>query len=92
MNTLNKRYRALDGRSDFGFTFIQNRGSYDIVCTDRPPLQGRDASLHRVHLHPDNRVCFVEGREPRSLADALDRARQWAEYYLRYVRTGEAEG
>lgn len=92
MSVLNKRYRALDRVSDFGFQFIDRGRGYDIVCTDHPSLRGRDPSPRKTHLHNDNRVCFVEGQEPRTLSEALRRAREWAEYFTRYVRTGEGEG
>lgn len=92
MSTITKRYRAMDGKSDFGFRFVEQDGHFDVVCTDRPSLRGRDSDGRKTHLHRDNRVCFVEGQEPRSLSEAMQRARIWAEFLCRYINTGETEG
>jgi len=90
-NSFQRYYRSKDGQHDFGFHFRDQGGHYDIICFRHPPLHGRDSDVRKTHLFSSGRVCFVEGREPPTLARALELASQWAEYFLEYRRTGMAK-
>jgi hypothetical protein len=89
--TIKKYYRSLDGQHDFEFRFVPAGGHIDIYCAGRPSLNGHDSSVHKTHVWPDNKICFVAGREPRDHTEAERRAKEWAEYYLEYRRTGAAQ-
>ncbi len=86
-----KYYRSKDGRSLFNFRFVDRGGHIDIICTMHPPLKGRDPDVNRTHIFSSGKLCFVAGREPRTERRAEELARQWAEYYLEYRRTGIAQ-
>ena len=84
-------YRSLCGHYYFGFRFVRAADHIDIYCLRRPPLNGQDSDPNKTHLFSSGKVCFVAGREPRTKARAEELARDFAEYYLRYRRTGRAE-
>ena len=84
-------YRSRCGRHYFLFRFVRVGDHIDIYCTRRPPLNGQASDPHKTHLFSSGKVCLVKGREPRSKARAEELARNFAEYYLRYRRTGRAE-
>ncbi len=54
---------------------------HDEVCPDPPGLSN----------FRSGKLCFVAGREPRSLARAEQLAAQWAEYFCEYRRTGKTQ-
>jgi hypothetical protein len=83
-----KYYRSEDGGSLFKFAFIPQGDHIAIYCLAHPPLNGRDPSPHKTHLFSSGQVCLVAGREPRDQARAEELAKQWAEYFLEYRRTG----
>lgn len=89
--SIRRYYRSRDGRSYFGFEFVRRGGHVDIYCPTRPPLNGRDSDVNKTHLYRSGEICFVAGREPRSLGEAQRRASEWAEYFLEYRRTGAAQ-
>lgn len=86
-----KTYRSTCGAHYFWFRFQEQGQRYGISCTRHPPLAGRDASTSLTHLYPSGEICFVAGKEPRTLADAEARAAEWAEYLLEYIRSGVAQ-
>ena len=90
MSTI-RYYRTEDGRHDFTFCFVQADDHLDIYCPKHPPLNGRDADPHKTHLFSSGKVCLVSGREPRDQSRAEELAKQWAEYFLEYRRTGIAQ-
>ncbi len=83
-----KHYRSEDGRHLFTFRFVPQGDNLDIYCVMHPPLNGRDASAHKTHLFESGKLCFHAGREPRNQNRAEELAKQWAEYFLEYRRTG----
>ena len=83
-----KYYRSTDGRFLFKFAFAPEGDHIAIFCLSHPSLDGRDPSVHKTHLYSSGQVCFVAGREPRNEARAEALAKQWAEYFLEYRRTG----
>jgi hypothetical protein len=83
-----KHYRSRDGGSYFKFAFAPEDGHIAIHCLSHPPLGGRDPDVNKTHLFSSGKICFVSGREPRDQARAEELARQWAEYFLEYRRTG----
>ena len=86
---IKKTYRSKNGRYLFTFEFI-NKGSYiDISCSNPPSLNGRSSAVEKTHIWPSNKICFVNGKEPKNMSRAQDLASQWAEYYLNYIKTGE---
>jgi hypothetical protein len=87
MNT-RKIYRSEDGLHLFQFNFIDQGGHIDIYCSRHPSLNGQDASVVNTHLFENEQICFISGREPRTMRRALELAKQWAEYFLSYRQTG----
>jgi hypothetical protein len=87
-----KTYRSEDGRHLFSFEFVDAGPFHVVRCLGHPPLRGRDPDPKLTHLYPSGNICFVEGREPRSQSEAESRAKEWAEYLLRYIASGKAEG
>jgi len=84
-------YRSKNGLYYFDFDFV-DRGKYtDIYCTRHPSFNGQDSSVRKTHLYSSGKICFVGGKEPRSLWEARRRAKEWAEYILEYIRTGKAQ-
>jgi hypothetical protein len=90
-SAMTKYYRSKDGGSIFKFAFAPEGDHIAIHCLAHPPLDGRDDDVNKTHLFSSGKICFVAGREPRDQARAEDLARQWAEYFLEYRRTGIAQ-
>lgn len=82
-------YRTEDGQHDFGFDFKEKADFIEIYCFQRPELDGRPDDVVKHHLYRSGKVCFVEGREPKTMHRAMELAKQFAEHYLEYVKTGE---
>lgn len=82
-------YRTQDGQHDFGFEFRQGPQFFEIHCFKHPPLNGRDDNVVKHHLYSSGNVCFVSGKEPKTLQSAMEYAKQFAEHYLNYIKTGE---
>lgn len=87
-STAVKFYRSKDGGSTFKFAFVPEGDHISLHCLSHPPLLGRDPDPNKTHLFSSGKVCLVAGREPRTQARAEELARQWAEYFLEYRRTG----
>jgi len=81
-------YRSEDGNAVFKFAFTPDGDHIAIRCLDRPLLNGMDDSPIHTHLYPSGQICIAIGREPRDQHRAEELARQWAEYFLEYRRTG----
>jgi len=89
---MTKDYRSKDGSAMFRFHFTQEGDQIAVWCLSHPPLQaGRDPSPQKTHLFPSGRLCFAVGHEPHNQARAQELARQWAEYFLQYRKSGEAQ-
>lgn len=86
-----KTYRSENGQHYFIFEFSYNGNYFVINCQKRPSLNGRDPSVENTHLYKSNNICFIEGKEPRTLSEAQSRAKEWAEYFLEYRRTGKTQ-
>lgn len=88
------RYRTLDGRAIFTFSYEYEMGYYDIVIHDHPSYNDRDESSHVAHwldcdLSPiDRKVCFTEGKEPKTLEKAKKISMEYAELTWAYILTG----
>lgn len=86
-----KRYRSENGCYYFDFQFV-DRGSYiDIYCIYHPSFNGQDTDARKTHIWDSGLICLVEGKEPTSQSQAEKLAKQWAEYFLEYRRTGIAQ-
>jgi len=88
---IKRTYRSKDGRHYFAFKFIERSSHIDIYSTSHPSLNGRGSNPSDTHLFRSGKLCFVAGREPRSLARAEQLAAQWAEYFCEYRRTGKTQ-
>ena len=88
---MTKHYRSKDGESLFTFRFVSDGDRIDVYCLRHPPLGEQDPSPTKTHLFPSGRLCFAAGSEPRDQRRAEALARQWAEYFLEYSRTGVAQ-
>lgn len=86
---MKKYYRSKDGRHLFNFEFINKDSHIDIYCSNPPSLNGRDSDVVKTHIWPSNKICFVQGKEPKTQSRAQDLASQWGEYILNYCKTGE---
>lgn len=86
-----KHYRTEEGSHVFTFRFIEQDGRIEVYCLMHPPLNGRDPDPHKTHLFSSGKLCFVSGKEPRDQTRAEELAKQWAEYFLEYRRTGIAQ-
>ena len=84
-------YVSRDGAHRFTFRFKADGNTVDIFCLARPSLNGQDPHPAKTHLFDSNRICFVGGQEPRTQKRAEALAAEWAEYYLRYRRSGTVE-
>jgi|HubBroStandDraft_4_1064222.scaffolds.fasta_scaffold1399578_1 hypothetical protein len=90
MSTI-KTYRSEDGRHVFTFRFVDEDDHVDIYCLIHPSLNGRASDAHKTHLFGSGKICFVAGREPHNQNRAEELAKQWAEFFLRYRKTGITE-
>ncbi|MDB5328458.1 MAG: hypothetical protein JWM57_4027 [Phycisphaerales bacterium] len=86
-----KKYRSRDGAHLFTFRFVQDGAVINIFCLAHPPLDGHDPHPAKTHLFDSGQICLVAGREPRDIKRAEHLASEWAEYWLRYRRTGVIE-
>jgi hypothetical protein len=86
-----RNYLSQDAQHIFAFRFQPDGDHINIYCLRHPPLNGQDPSPHKTHLFDSGKVCFIAGKEPRNQARAEQLAKQWAEYYLEYSRTGVAQ-
>jgi hypothetical protein len=84
-------YLSVNGFHYFVFDFVTQGDHIDIYCTKHPSLNGQDSSVSKTHLFSSGRICFVAGKEPRTRWEAQKRAKQWAEYFIEYRRTGKAQ-
>jgi hypothetical protein len=83
-----KYYLSVDRRWRFRFAFVPEENEIAVYCLYHPPLDGRDPDPHKTHLFSSGKLCFVQGRAPRDQDRAEELAKQWAEYFLEYRRTG----
>jgi len=86
-----KTYCSKKGLFHFIFKFVPNGSHVDVYCTRHPSLNGRDSNPEKTHLFRSGKLCFVEGKEPRTQSRAETLAAQWAEYFLEYRRTGKTQ-
>jgi len=91
MVTSTQTYRSMDGRHWFVFVLKFTGRHIEPHCTRHPSLAGRDPSPSRTHLFSSGALCFQPGHEPRTVHEARQRCKEWAEYLIRYIRTGETE-
>ena len=73
----------------FKFKIVRKNGSYRAYVLERPPLNGRDSALSKVHMLRDGDryyVCVVGDVETKDRMKGI--ARFWAKRYLRYAETG----
>ena len=86
-----KAYRSENGQHYFKFQFLNQRNYYIINCTEHPSFNGQSSSVEKTHLYSSGSICFVKGKEPRTIWEAESRAKEWAEYFLEYRKTGKAK-
>ena len=86
-----KVYRSKNGSYYFAFKFVDKGSRLDVFCTKHPSFNGKSSNPHKTHLFHSGKVCFVEGREPKTQRRAEDLAAQWAEYFLDYRQTGKVQ-
>lgn len=87
-------YRTKDGRALFAFSYKYEMGYYDIIIHDEPSFGTRDDSSHIAHWLPSDlspinkKICFHEGKEPKTLEEAKNISVQYAELLFTYIKTG----
>ena len=89
------KYRTKDGRAIFAFSYEYDMdGYYDIVIHDHPDFNGRDESSTVAHWLPcyespiNRKVCFSDGKEPKTLEKEKKISMEYAELIWTYIRTG----
>ncbi|RKY10508.1 MAG: hypothetical protein DRP56_00765 [Planctomycetota bacterium] len=90
-NSTMKIYRSKNGGDYFNFKFVNRGHHFDVFCTKHPSFNGKSSNPHKTHLFHSGKVCFVEGREPKTRRRAEELAAQWAEYFLDYRQTGKIQ-
>jgi len=86
-----KTYCSKNGLFHFLFKFVSNGSRIDVYCKRRPSFNGQSSNPEKTHLFHSGKLCFVEGKEPRTQSRAEKLAAQWAEYFLEYRRTGKVQ-
>ena len=86
-----KVYRSKNGRHYFTFNFVDKGSNYDVFCTNHPSFNGKSSNPRKTHLFRSKKICFVDGREPKTQSRAEQLAAQWAEYFLDYRQTGKVQ-
>ncbi len=86
-----KTYRSKDGKHYFTFRFIEKINEVVIYCDKHPDHNGKDSNPRKTHLFRSGKICFIEGKEPKTKSRAEILAKQWAEYFLEYRKTGCAQ-
>ena len=85
------KYRALDGVTDFVFTFrwIDAADTWRVFIDAQPNYGARSISAHTTHRLVENgRYCICwAGRIP-SIGEAKQVAALWADCTLRYITAG----
>ena len=86
-----KVYRSKSGNYYFTFNFVSRGNHHDVFCTKHPSFNGKSSNPHKTHLFRSGKICFVDGREPKTPRRAEELAAQWAEYFLDYRQTGNVQ-
>lgn len=86
-----RTYCSKNGKHHFLFEFVSQSRHIDVYCRRHPSFNGKSSSPHKTHLFHSGKVCFVQGREPKTLRRAKELAAQWAEYFLDYRKTGKVQ-
>lgn len=86
-----KVYRSKNGSYYFTFEFIVKGSHINIFCTKHPSFNGKSSNPRKTHLFHSGKICFIEGREPKTKVRAEELAAQWAEYFLDYRQTGKVQ-
>lgn len=87
-------YKTLDGKAIFTFSYEYEMGYYEIVIHAHPSYGHRDSSSSTAHWLPcdaspiNKKVCFNEGKEPKTLEKAKNISMQFAELTWNYIQTG----
>ena len=86
-----KVYRSKNGSYYFTFNFFEKSNHIDVFCTKHPSFNGKSSNPRKTHLFHSGKICFVDGREPKTQTRAEVLAAQWAEYFLDYRQTGKVQ-
>lgn len=86
-----KIYRSKNGSYHFTFNFVNKGRHIDVFCTKHPSFNGKSSNPRKTHLFHSGKICFVDGREPKTQLRAEELAAQWAEYFLDYRQTGKVQ-
>ena len=84
-------YRYRDHEFIFRFVKTPERDHFVIECLKHPGFNGQDSDPHKTHLYRNNTICFISGREPKTLQRCKELAGQWAKYFVEYRETGIAQ-
>ena len=89
------KYKTKDGRAVFAFSYEYDMdGYYDIIIHDHPDYNGRDECSIVAHWLPcsespiDRKICFNDGKEPKTLEKAKKMSMAYAECTWTYIKTG----
>ena len=88
------QYKTRDGKAVFAFSYEYEMGYYDIAIHSHPHYNGRDDSASVAHWLPcdespiNRKICFYEGKEPKTLDQAKNFSMHWAELTWGFIKTG----
>ncbi len=89
------KYKTKDGRAVFAFSYeYEMDGYYNIAIHDHPDYNGRDERSTVAHWLPysespiNRKICFYDGKEPKTLEKAKKMSMAFAECTWMYIKTG----
>ncbi len=87
-------YKTKDGKAIFAFSYEYEMGYYDIAIHQHPHYNGKSEYSSVAHHLPcdesplNRKICFAEGKEPKTVDQAKNFSMQWAELTWTYIKTG----
>lgn len=88
-------YRTRDGSEYFQFSYHKiAEKKYEVDIHLFPPFNGRSKNIHTIHvLHSrrsaEHKICIHSGKEPKTLEDAQELSKMYAELINTYIKTGK---
>ena len=84
-------YISKNKKHKFKFEFFPQGNQVKIKCLDHPSYNGKSSDPEKTHLYRSKFICFIQGKEPKTMKRAKQLAAQWAEYFLDYRITGKVQ-
>ncbi|MEM7085233.1 MAG: hypothetical protein AAF489_03575 [Bacteroidota bacterium] len=86
-------YRTEDGEAVFKFSYHLVRNRYEIDIHKQPNYRSRKGGSYVAHwlLSPrdaERKICVSTSHSPKTLEDAQELSKAWAELTWEYIKTG----